>query len=128
MELITKVSAAAICASVLSLIIKKTNPELSVLMSLAVISVIVYAGLSAAEGAAGIIRETENALAECREYLLPVMKCTGIGIVSGCASRLCRDCAQSAAASAVELVGTMCAAAAAAPMITAALKLIGDLL
>ena len=50
MELITKVSAAAICASVLSLLVKKTNPELSVLMSLAVISVIVFAGLSAAEG------------------------------------------------------------------------------
>ena len=128
MELITKVSAAAICASVLSLIIKKTNPELSVLMSLAVISVIVYAGLSAAEGAAGIIRETETALAECREYLLPVMKCAGIGIITGTAARLCRDCAQSAAASAIELVGTMCAAAAAAPMITAALKLIGELL
>ena len=128
MELITKVSAAAICASVLTLLVKKTNPELSVLMSLAVISVIVFAGLSAAEGVAGIIEEVKTVLADCADYLLPVMKCTGIGIVTGCASRLCKDCAQSAAASAVELVGTMCAAAAAAPMITAALKLAGGLL
>ena len=128
MELITKVSAAAICASVLSLLVKKTNPELSVLMSLAVISVIVFAGLSAAEGVTEIIDEVKTVLADCADYLLPVMKCTGIGIVTGCASRLCKDCAQSAAASAVELVGTMCAAAAAAPMITAALKLAGGLL
>ena len=128
MELITKVSAAAICASVLSLLVKKTNPELSVLMSLAVISAIVFAGLSAAEGVRGIINEVKTVLADCADYLLPVMKCTGIGIVTGCASRLCRDCTQSAAASAVELVGTMCAAAAAAPMITAALKLAGGLL
>jgi len=127
MDIITKVSAAAICASVLSLIIKKTNPELSVLMSLAVISIIVFAGLSAAEGAAGIIEEIKSILTDCTDYLLPVMKCAGIGIITGCASRLCRDSAQSSVASAVELVGTMCAAAAAAPMITAALRLIGDL-
>ena len=128
MELIIKVSAAAVCASVLSLIIKKTNPELSVLMSLAVISTAVFAGLSAAEGVAGIMEEIKTVLADCVDYLLPAMKCAGIGVVTGCAARLCRDCAQSAAASAVELVGTMCAAAAAAPVITAALKLIGDLL
>ncbi len=128
MELITKVSAAAVCASVLSLIIKKTNPELSALMSLAVISTAVFTGLSAAEGVVGMIDEMKNVLADHLDWLLPVMKCAGIGIVTGCASRLCRDCTQSAAASAVELVGTMCAAAAAAPTITAALKLIGDLL
>lgn len=127
MDVMTKVSAAAICASVLSLIIKKTNPELSVLMSLAVITVIVFAGLSAAEGVAGIIEEIEKALTDCEEYMIPVMKCAGIGIITGCASRLCRDSAQSSIASAVELAGTMCAAAAAAPMISAALRLIGDL-
>ena len=128
MEVISKAAAAAVCACVLSLIIKKTNPELSILMSLAVISVVVFAGLSAAEGAVGIVKEVKNVLADCQDYLIPVMKCTGIGIITGCASRLCRDCTQSAAASAIELVGTMCAAAAAAPMITAAMKLIGGLL
>ena len=127
MELIAKVSAAAVCACVLSLIIKKTNPELSMLTSLAVISVTVFAGLSAAEGVRGIIDEVRSVLADCGEYLLPVMKCAGIGMITGCASRLCRDSSQSSTASAVELVGTMCAAASAAPMITAALRLIGEL-
>ena len=127
MELIAKISAAAICASLLSLTIKKFCPELSVLMSLAVITAVVFAGLSAAEGVRGIIEEVRGVLADCGEYLYPVLKCTGIGMITGCAARLCRDCSQSSAASAVELVGTMCAAASAAPMITAALKLIGEL-
>ena len=128
MEVISKAAAAAICACVLSLIIKKTNPELSVLMSLTVICVVLSAALSAVEGAFGVISEVKSGLAEYREYLIPVMKCAGIGIITGCVSRLCRDCAQSAAASAVELAGTMCAAAAAAPMINAAMKLIGGLI
>ncbi len=127
MELIAKVSAAAVCACVLSLIIKKTNPELSMLLSLSVISVIVYAGLSAAEGATGIIKEIKTILDDCGEYILPAGKCAVIGIVTGNASRLCRDASQTSTASAVEFVGTMCAAAAAAPMITAALRLIGEL-
>lgn len=127
MELMAKISAAAICASVLSLTIKKNCPEMSVLLSLAVITAVISAGFSAAEGVKGIIEEVRDALSDCGEYLYPVLKCTGIGMITGCASRLCKDCAQSSAASAVELVGTMCAAASAAPMITAALKLIGEL-
>lgn len=127
MELMAKVSAAAVSASLLSLIIKKTNPEFSMLLSLSVISVIVFTGLSAAEGVTEIIKEIKLILADCGEYILPVGKCAVIGMVTGIASRLCRDAAQSSTASAVELVGTMCAAAAAAPMITAALRLIGDL-
>lgn len=50
-----------------------------------------------------------------------------VAIVTKLASELCREASQSAAASAVELAGTLCAFSVALPLIMSMLKMIGGM-
>ena len=60
-------------------------------------------------------------------YIRPMLKCMGIGLISKFAADICRDASQNAAASSIELAGTLCAASVAMPMIISTLKMIGTM-
>ena len=57
----------------------------------------------------------------------PVLKCVAIAIITKVTAELCKDASQGAAASAVELAGTVCAMSAAMPLIMSMLKMIGGM-
>jgi len=127
MELVFRAAAAALCAALLALLFKRTNPELSFLVSLTAVVVILIAVIGFVQG----IRELSETLREefglTDMLLLPVLKCMAVGITSRFASELCRDSAQTAAASAVELAGTACALSVIMPLVMSVLHLIGGL-
>ena len=58
----------------------------------------------------------------------PLYKTVGIAMVVKVGGGLCRDAGESALASVLELVGTVCALLAALPLLRAVLELIGELL
>ena len=61
-------------------------------------------------------------------YLLPVVKCCAVGLLAKLTAELCREASQSAAASAVELLGLLCALGAAMPLIGNLMAVIGEML
>ena len=125
MELIFKASAAALSAAVLSLIVKKFNPEISLLLDIIVSVVIVSASLSFLS----VIRELGQLISKILKgsetLLLPVLKCLAIAVITKVSAELCRDSSQSAAASALEFAGSVCALSISAPLILKVLNLIG---
>lgn len=127
MEPAFKASALAAVIAMLTLIIKRTNPELSALVSLAAVAAILTAAVGASETLREILSEIRILSADCGKYAAPLMKCTAISVVTKISAELCRDASQSSVASAVELAGTMCAFAAASPMIFTMLRMIGDM-
>lgn len=128
MELIIKAAAAALTAAVVGLLIKRSNPEISLLLSSCTVALIMIAAIGFAQG----IRELANAvktIAGSQSTLIaPVLKCVAIGIITKLSSELCRDSAQAAAATAVELAGTICALSVAMPLILSMLKMVGGML
>lgn len=128
MELAIRISALASVTALLTLVIKRTNPELSSLLSLAAVAVILTAAVSSSESLRELMNETKHLSDEYGKYFAPMMKCTAIGLVTKAAAELCRDASQNSMASAVELAGTMCAFAAAAPMFFTMLRMIGDMI
>ena len=58
-------------------------------------------------------------------YTLPLLKCVAAAVVTKLTADLCRDSAQAAAASAVELAGTLCTLGIIAPLLIGVLRMVG---
>ena len=128
MEQVIRFSAAALLATAVCLILRRSNPELQVPLAVALCAV-VLAGAAALLGPVrDFLARTEALSGLDGAYFLPVVKCVVIGILSKGAADLCRDGGQSAMAGAVELGGTAAALYAALPLFTTLLGLLERLL
>lgn len=127
MELIFKISAAAIISAVLGLLIKKLSPELSLGLSVCVIAMIFSASLGFVRPLRELADTVKTLTGGAGVYMLPVLKCLAVAIVTRISSELCRDSSQAAAAAALDFAGTLCAMGVAAPMILSMLKMVASL-
>lgn len=127
MELIFKAAAAALIAGAVGLLIKRSNPEISLLLSVCTVALIMIAALGFAEGLKELAAAVKTIAGSSETLIAPVLKCVAIAIVTKIASELCKDAAQAASASAVELAGTICALSVAMPLIMSMLKMIGGM-
>lgn len=128
MDIVIRAAALALTAAVPGLLIRRKNPELTSLLSMAAIALILSAGLHALDGLRDLLKNVRTMLGGAESLLLPVLKCMGTAIVTRIASDLCRDASQSALASAIELTGSFCALGISLPLILVMLKQIGGLL
>ena len=127
MDVLIKTAAAAIAASLVSQLLKRSNPELSLPLSLAVCA----GGIMLCAGMLRPLLEIIQRAGKMGElssvYLYPVMKAVGIGICSKLASDICRDSGQGALAGCVEMAGAVCALYTALPLMDSFLDMLEDL-
>ena len=128
MDTMIKCAALALCSGAVCLLIKKTNPELSLVLSAASAVMIALAAFRLGEGLLELIATVKTIIGTANTTIAPVMKCVAIAAVTKISGELCRDAAQSAIAATVELAGTMCAIGVAMPMVISMLKLIGGMI
>ena len=122
--LLLRVAAAAICTLLSCLLLRRTNPELAAALSICAVVLILLAALSVSSGLTELKTTLRERFALSETVMQPVLKCVAAGIVTRLTSDLCKDSAQSAAASAVELVGTLCALGVILPLLTTMLKMV----
>lgn len=124
MDTVAKIAAAAVLASAVCLLLKRSNPEMGLPLSL----VVCAGGFAVAAGLLGPILELLDAarrLSGLSDTLFyPVVKGVGIGICSKLGAEICRDSGQGAIAGAVETVGTVCALYAALPLMSTLLDML----
>ncbi len=128
MDVLIKTAAAALLASLVCLLLKKSNPELGLPLSAAVC-------VGAIMLSAGLLRPLLELLARAaamggvsQALLMPVMKSVGIGICTRLASDLCKDSGQGAMAGCVELAGAVCALYTALPLMESFLDMLEGLM
>lgn len=127
MEIITKVVVIGIIGSVLMLLIKKTNPEFSLVMALGITGVILMIALTLYSSIAEALSLVTVSTGFSSNYVNPILKCVGIGITARLGSDLCKDSGQLAVSSAVEITGAICALYVCLPLIKTLLRMIGEL-
>ena len=122
---IVKIAAVGIIAAVCAMVVRKQAPELSGLLTICAVSVI----LTGCMGALAAIRSHLDELSRIGgltpTVVGPVIKVTGIAIVSRFAADFCRDAKESALAAAVETAGAVIALIAVLPLVGCMLDLIG---
>lgn len=128
MELLFKAAAAALTAAAVGLLIKNRNPELSLLLGAGTAALILIASAGFLKGLRELADTVKTIAGSSEALIAPVLKCVAIAIVTRIAAELCRDASQAAAASAVELAGTVCAMSAAMPLLMSVLRMIGGML
>ena len=117
-------AAAALCA----VVVRRGAPELGAALTLAAGAVL----LSGALGALEAIRELMDALADTAglspAVVAPVLKTTGIAILTRLSAALCRDAGESGIAAFVETAGALSALYVSLPLVETVLRMVTDLL
>jgi len=125
MELIIKSAATALIAAVVGLLIKRSNPEISILLSSCTVAVIITSAIGFANGIKELAETVRIIGGGSETFALPVLKCVAIATITKLSTELCRDNSQVALASAVEFAGTLCAVSVTMPFVMSMLKMIG---
>ena len=128
MEYIVQFTAVAVLGAVLSLVIRKNNPELSLLIGVG-IAVMGLLGLAEMLTQLGEkLRAWEQGSLLSAEYYAPMLKCLSIAMVTQLGVGVCKDAGQSAAAAILELAGTISSAWCVLPLVLHLFELIEDML
>lgn len=122
-----KAAATALAGAILSLLLKKTAPELGFALNIAICLLAAGLGVEVLEGLTELLDLAREQTGLSPAVVSPVLKCVGIGVVTRLAADMCKDAGQGAIASAVELCGTACALTAALPLVRTLLEMIGDM-
>lgn len=127
MALVTQAAALCVIAALLGLVLRRSNPEITLLLALAAAAAVL---LALTEPLTELLRFLER-LAEqsgvSRTLLTPLYKTVGIALVVKVGGGLCRDAGESALVAALEFAGTVCALLTALPLLRAVLELITEL-
>lgn len=127
MEILLKCAAAAVTGAVICLAVKKSAPEMALLLAICVVTAVMYLGMTAAEDITDFLKTLSDLGGVSSSSVSIVLKTVGIGIVARFAADVCRDAGQAAAASAVEFAGAVSAVFVALPLMKTVLSMISSL-
>jgi stage III sporulation protein AD len=121
---LTKVLAAALAGSALGLVVRKNNPEASLLVSAAASIFAMYMSFEVLSGVIGFIKLIAGEAGIPNATLSVVLKTAGISVITKLIADVCRDAGQASAASGVEFMGAVTAVYIALPLFRTALDMI----
>lgn len=125
---VVKVAAAAIVAAVCAIVVRKQAPEIGLLLAACAGGLILLYCSGAVKAAVELMDELAETGGLSAAVLKPVLKVTGIAIITRLAADLCRDAKEGALASAVETAGSALALLTVLPLMSAVLELLTGLL
>lgn len=128
MDIVIKSSAVAVIAALCILLIKKSNQELALTVSIAVTAVICFAAVGMISEVVELVRYAIDCTGLSEAVFMPIIKCTGIAMIVHISTGLCRDAGQSSIASSIEVAGSAAALFTALPLIRSLLNMIGGLI
>lgn len=128
MEVVLKIALVGAVGSILALTIRRTNPEIALLITLAAGILILLSALDIVEGLQDVLNRLSDTSGLTTAVLAPVLKTVGVGVVTKIAADLCRDAGASAIASSVEFFGAAAAVYVAAPLLQTVFSMVGALL
>lgn len=128
MELILKAAALALTAALIGIVLRRTNPEMTLVLSICTVVLIMGAALGFAKSFTELAQTVQRIFGVSETLIKPVIKCVAVAIITKMTSDLCKDSLQAAAASAVELAGTVCALCIIMPLLMSMLTAIGGMI
>lgn len=125
---VMKVAAAAIVAAVCAVVVRRQAPEIGLALALCAGALIILYCTGAFTAVTSLMDKLVETGGLSRQVVEPVLKTTGIAVVTRLSADFCRDAKEGGLASAVELAGTVLALWAVLPLMTAVLELLTQLL
>jgi stage III sporulation protein AD len=128
MELMVKVAAVGVTATVLGAVLKKNTPELALLLALCAGLWMVASVVGGLVAAVSLMKELIGLAGVSEELLEPVAKTVVLSILTRLTAEICRSAGENGTAAFVETAGAVLALAAALPLIRAVVELMAEIL
>lgn len=119
MEQVTTMASVCLLSSVLAVLLKKSNPEMALLLTGAAAFMGLILLSRSVEEITAFLREMVTMGGLLPELFAPLLKTAAIALISRISSDLCRDAGESAMASLVETAGTFGAILVSLPLMEA---------
>lgn len=123
-----KVAAAAIISAVCAVVVRKQAPEVGLLLAVCAGALILLYCSGALNSVVDFMDKLAQAGGLSTAVLTPVLKVTGIALVTRLAADFCRDAREGALAAAVEMAGSALALVTVLPLMSAVLDMLTGLL
>lgn len=128
MEVVFRVAAVAVTASVFTVLLRREAGELSLLLAVTACAVVLGMVFSQLSGLMALLRRLMDAAEVDSALVEPLLKTVAVSIVTAVTAGVARDAGQSSIATVVQLAGSLVALCLAVPLIEAALHLVEELL
>ncbi len=125
---IVKIAIIGIIAVILILTIKKDRPEFGIIISIVAGIIIITFILGKLAAVIKLLEMYSNKAGISNQYLIILLKITGIAYISEFAAQICRDAGESSIGSKVEIASKIIIVVVGIPIITAVLDLIISLI
>ena len=124
MELFLQAAAIAVIPVVLTSLLKKTNRELALLLTLAACILIGLFFMRLAEPIVDFLSKLRNLAGLDKTLMTPMLKTIGIGFLTQISATVCADAGENAIAKLVEICGGVLALYVALPLLEAVLDMV----
>lgn len=124
MEQIIQVAGICVVSALLAVLLKRTNPELSLLLTAAATAVVFLALAGTAKELFQFLQTLSKQSGVSNTLLLPLYKTLGIALVVKIGGDFCRDAGESAMASVLETAGALCALLVSLPLLRTVLAML----
>lgn len=128
MELIIKAAAIAVVGAVLSLVMKKTSPEMALVLAVSLAMLVIYIAVDAMKSLTDFVETLSDTANLSPAILTVVLKTVGIAILTKLSADICRDAGQSSVASGLELTGAAASLYVALPLMRTVFSMINGLI
>lgn len=128
METMARIAAVGLTAAVLGTVLKKSAPELALLLVVAAGVWILTLTLDGLGAVAALMEELAGVSGLSEELLEPVAKTVALSILTRLTAEICRSAGESGLASFVEVGGTVAALVVALPLMRAVAVLMAEML
>ncbi len=126
MEILLKISAAALLASCVCLVLKKNSPEMGLMLAVLVCVGGFALAYEVLDPIISLIKSAGKLGGMSSAMFYPLLKCLGIGIWAKMAGDICKDSGQGAMAGSIELGGAVCAVYCALPLLNSLIDMLED--
>lgn len=121
---ILKIVVIGIISSILALTLKKQNPEISIIISIAAGILIFMMVIPKLQAVINMLISISNNMKLDKMYISIVMKIIGIAYIAEFGVQICKDAGESSIASKIELVGKVLIMVVSAPILIALMELV----
>ena len=127
MAILIKIAAVAAVGAILSLVIRKNSPEMSLLLTISLALIAISLAFDLITGVTDFLTSLSETAEISPAVLSIVLKTVGISIITKLAADVCRDAGQTSVASGVELTGAFAALYISLPLFKTVISMIDSL-
>ena len=128
MELYFKLAISCIIAAILSLLIKKYNPEISFLMVIVAVLGCIFTSITLLKELYERLQSIHNLALYDITGFKTLLKCVTVSVLSQITSCICKDGGHSATSVALEFAGNLAILICLSPLFATLFQMIGDLM